>query len=354
MKRLFNLSAAAVCVMLFLLPCITHAQETTGCTYPSACNYDELATADDGTCVFAEANFDCEGNCLLDLNENGICDFDEIIGCTYSTALNFDPEATVDGGNCTFTCAGDFNNDAFIDVSDLLQFVAAFGNECGILGCTHSSAVNFNPDADLDNGSCIFYGTVTDGDGITYNTVVIGEQEWMAENLRTVTYANGDPIPNVTGGTEWNALLTGAWCTYNNDPELVDPYGHLYNWLAATDVRNVCPAGWHVPSDPEWTQLTDYLGGEGVSGEKLKLAGTEFWIDPNFAANNETGFSALPGGWRLGFGPFNFIGENGYYWTTTGLTATLAWYRRMSYDTGIVTRANTDKKLGFAIRCVKD
>jgi uncharacterized protein (TIGR02145 family) len=339
---------------LFLGVSINTAAQLSGCTYPQACNFSADATIDDGSCFFAAIGFDCEGQCL-DNNENGICDFDEVYGCTYINALNYNQLATSDNGTCTFTCAGDFDNNAIVNASDLLSFLVAFGNQCGVIGCTSLEAINYNPEADLDNGSCIFYGELTDGEGNTYNTVVIGDQEWMAENLRVTTYANGDPITNGQLVASWTGLgTTGGYAVYNDDPELEAVYGLLYNWYAAVDERNVCPTGWHVPSDDEWTELTDFLGGEGVAGEKLKATGTEFWQEPNFAANDESGFSALPGGWRLSFGPFNFNGENCYFWTSTSLTTNNKWYRRMSFNTGIVSRDFSDPKLGMSIRCVRD
>lgn len=341
------------CALIFGLSIHTVAQ-VPGCTYSQACNFSAEATIDDGSCVFAEIGFDCEGQCI-DNNQNGICDFDEVYGCTYNNALNYDELATADNGTCTFSCAGDFDNNGVVNIEDLLSFLVAFGNECGTLGCTDPEAINFNPEADLDNGSCIFFGELADGEGNTYNTIVIGDQEWMAENLRVTTYANGDPITNAQEVASWTGLgNTGGYAVYNDDPELAEIYGRLYNWHAAVDERNVCPTGWHVPSDAEWTVLTDFLGGEGVAGEKLKATGTEFWQDPNFAANNESGFSALPGGWRLSFGPFNFIGENSYFWTSTTLTESNKWYRRMSYNTGIVSRDFSSPNLGMSIRCVKD
>ena len=110
------------------------------------------------------------------------------------------------------------------------------------------------------------YGSVTDIDGNTYRTIVIGEQEWMAENLMVEHYANGDWIPNVTNDAQWGNLSTGAWCYYNNDPQFECPYGKLYNWYTVADPRNVCPTGWHVPTDAEYTILTNYLGGAGPVG----------------------------------------------------------------------------------------
>lgn len=339
--------------VLIVLPSFAQ-EEINGCTYSQACNYAPDALEDDGSCIFAEFGYDCEGNCLIDTNNNGICDFEEVYGCTYVNALNFNPEATTDDFTCSFTCAGDFDNNAVVDAADLLTFLVAYGNSCGEIGCTNPEAINYDPEADLDNGSCIFYGQMADIEGNTYNTVIIGEQEWMAENLRTRAYANGDPITNGQESSVWFALTTGGYTIYNDDPALEEVYGLLYNWAATQDERNVCPTGWHVPTDPEWTVLTDNLGGEGVAGEKLKATGTEFWQEPNFAANNESGFSALPGGWRLGFGPFNFNGQNSYFWTETTLTASNKWYRRMSYDTGIVSRDFSDPKLGMSIRCVRD
>jgi uncharacterized protein (TIGR02145 family) len=119
-------------------------------------------------------------------------------------------------------------------------------------------------------------------------------------------------------------------------------------------IQGVCPTGWHLPSDAEWTELTDYLGGTSVAGGKLKETGTTHWTSPNTGATNETGFTALPGGYRNDGGPFLYIGSNGYWWSATELLATNAWFRNMSDSNSSVYRGNNGRELGFSVRCVRD
>jgi uncharacterized protein (TIGR02145 family) len=193
-----------------------------------------------------------------------------------------------------------------------------------------------------------------DADGNYYSVVTIGTQTWMAENLKTTHYRNGDAIGNVTDNTAWAGLSTGAWCDYNNDAANGTKYGHLYNWYAASDNSNIAPMGWHVPTDADWTTLTTYLGNESISGGKLKEAGMLNWISPNVGATNETGFSALPGGGRDGDGTFNSLGGSGTWWTVSEGDATHAWYRFMIFGSSIVFRDYYYKSDGFSVRCVRD
>jgi uncharacterized protein (TIGR02145 family) len=212
------------------------------------------------------------------------------------------------------------------------------------------------------------FGTVTDIDGNTYQTVIIGNQEWMAENLRTGTYSDGTTIPNVTEDTVWTELNSGAWSNYDHSPGNDATYGKLYNGYAAADPRNVCPLGWHVPTDAEWQQLesalgmpTDQLGQSGVvrgSAQNVggKLKATILWAAPNTGATNESGFSALPGGSRNGgTGNFQFLVSNGYWWTATAYGAEYSWYRYLggSANAGI-HRFSQPKLQGFSVRCVRD
>jgi uncharacterized protein (TIGR02145 family) len=192
-------------------------------------------------------------------------------------------------------------------------------------------------------------------DGYTYSSIVLGNgQEWMAENLRTTSYANGDPIPNVTDANQWQNLTTDAWAHYNNDSQYENPYGKLYNWYTVNDSRNVCPTGWHVPSDAEWTVLSDYLGGELVAGGKMKSTGTQYWYSPNAAATNESGFSGLPGGSLSNDVTFDYFGSNGYWWSSTEVGTFLAWSRNLNYDFGSVNRYSNFKTDGFSVRCLRD
>jgi uncharacterized protein (TIGR02145 family) len=202
----------------------------------------------------------------------------------------------------------------------------------------------------------VYTGTMTDIDGNVYNTITIGAQEWMAENLKTTKYRNGDAIPYVTNNVTWAALTTGAYCNYDNDAYNGEIYGRLYNWYAVSDSRNIAPTGWHIPTDDEWTILTTYLGGETGSGGELKETGTTHWLSPNIGATNETGFTALPGGFRHTNGEFSNIGKNGYWWSSTECSTSSAFGRDMNYNNSNVYRGSiyNYKYDGYSVRCVKD
>lgn len=193
-------------------------------------------------------------------------------------------------------------------------------------------------------------------DGYNYETIVLGNgQEWMAENLRTGIYANGEPIPNYTDDVQWwNPASTGAWCYYENDIQNGNLYGRLYNWHAVADTRNVCPNGWHVPTDEEWTELEDYLGGRGVAGGKMKSTGTSQWESPNEGATNESDFSGLPGGGRYDGGSFLQIGRFGIWWTSSEFNSVAAWSRDLSYMNNDSYRFSSGKNKGQCIRCIKN
>ncbi|HNS47172.1 MAG TPA: fibrobacter succinogenes major paralogous domain-containing protein [Bacteroidales bacterium] len=197
------------------------------------------------------------------------------------------------------------------------------------------------------SSSCIDY------DGNAYPTFTIGTQVWMAENLRVTHYRNGDAIPNVTGDGAWAALTTGAYCWYDNDQSTNAKYGALYNWYAVDDTRGLCPAGWHEPTDAEWTAFTTYLGGESVAGGKMKSV-SALWNSPNTDATNSSRFSGLPGGGRSSSGYFDVIGFYGHWWTSSEIDIYYAWVRTLFYYGPEVYRLNYDKVLGFSVRCLRD
>jgi uncharacterized protein (TIGR02145 family) len=191
------------------------------------------------------------------------------------------------------------------------------------------------------------------------NEVQIGNQIWMTKNLNVSRYRNGDPIPQVTNPTQWANLTTGAWCYYNNDPANGPIYGKLYNWYAVIDPRGLAPAGWHVPSDAEWTILTTFLGFTDVAGAKMKAtgtleAGTGLWKSPNASATNSSGFSALPGGTRSFIGLFSNVGFNGYWWSSSEYDNTNVWYGYLFYTNGSAYRNYAQKVNGFSVRCIKN
>jgi uncharacterized protein (TIGR02145 family) len=206
---------------------------------------------------------------------------------------------------------------------------------------------------------------VTDIDGNVYRTVKIGDHWWMAENLKVTRYRNGDSIPIVTDNRAWESLTTGAICYFDNDSNNVATYGILYNYYAIDDSRGFAPEGWHIPTDEEWKELETFLGmsrseadGTGHRGTdeggRLKEAGTEHWLSPNTGATNETGFTALPGGYRSSTGYMGKIREWALFWAHTEKKDYLAWYRRLEYDRTEIRRIDNYKQHGFSIRCVRD
>ena len=196
--------------------------------------------------------------------------------------------------------------------------------------------------------------TVTDTDGNTYQTVTICNQIWIKTNLNVSKYRNGDVIPQVTDPAVWANLTTGAWCYYNNNSANGTTYGKLYNWYAVNDTRGLAPTGWHVPTDGEWTALTNCLGGETVAGGKMKETGTTHWLSPNTSATNSSSFTGLPGGFRYNNGTFTNINNTGDWWCSSEFDSTNAWFRGLNSNLGNVNRANSFKSSGVSARCVKD
>jgi len=229
----------------------------------------------------------------------------------------------------------------------------------------------FNPD--------LSYGTVSDIDGNSYGTIKIGDQNWMAENLKVIHYADGSPIPLVTEEAEWEALSADAkaYCWYDNLSGYSDTTGALYTWAAAMNgfpgvdtipsgIQGVCPDGWHLPSDAEWKVLEMSLGMSQAhadnydwrgsdEGGQLKELGFSKWEKPNTGASNSSGFTAVPGGFRGNKGVFYSLGQYATFWTTSDEEGTdKAWYRTLHYSHETVYRQYQFMNQGFSVRCVQD
>ena len=190
-------------------------------------------------------------------------------------------------------------------------------------------------------------------DGHSYGVVEIGDQCWFAENLRTTDYADGSAIPEVTDHATWYGLSSGARSDYDNDASNALTYGRLYNWYAVANGSGLCPSGWHVPTDEEWTALETYLGANGHSGtEGTALKSTSGWNSGN--GTDDFGFSALPGGFRFSNGNFNNAGFDGYWWSSSPSGGN-AWYRNLYYDFPDIFRDDyNNPRFGFSVRCLKD
>ncbi|HRH68722.1 MAG TPA: fibrobacter succinogenes major paralogous domain-containing protein [Flavobacteriales bacterium] len=203
---------------------------------------------------------------------------------------------------------------------------------------------------------------VTDIDGNAYGTVQIGSQCWMAQNLTTTRYRDGSMIQHVTDDATWVASTAsgGVWCNYLNGLDEGSTYGKLYNWYAVDDTRGVCPQGWHMPSDEEWTQLVDDLGGQTVAGGKLKSTATGNglgqWQAPNPGATNETGFTGLGGGSRGSNAAFAYEGQLGGWWSASedAGVPTQAWTRQLNCFGANAGRASFGKGDAISVRCIRD
>jgi uncharacterized protein (TIGR02145 family) len=195
----------------------------------------------------------------------------------------------------------------------------------------------------------------TDADSNHYPVVKIDTLVWMAQNLNTTRYSNGDSLPNIITDSLWEDLDSGAYCNYNNNPDTSVIYGRLYNWFAVHDTCNICPEGWHVPTNDDWIHLTDYLGGELIAGGQLKENCFALWNYPNTGAANNTGFTAIPGGYRYGEGgTFSNLGNAGGWWSSTESGPNTGWYRNLFYNSNSVSRHSNNKTFGLSVRCIKD
>ena len=277
-----------------------------------------------------------------------------------------------------------FYDSAYIEAFDF-WFVYEVGADttfsyvCATPGCTDPEAGNFNPEAVIEDGSCV-YGpaecggaSTVDFDGHTYDLVAIGDQCWFAENLRTEHYANGDAIPGNLSDSEWTSTSSGAQTVFGegsstvydgSDDEVANlaTYGRLYNWYAVDDARGLCPSGWHVPTDGEWMTLEMELGMSSSEANSIGWRGTDQGAQlkssssdtPSWDGTNVSGFSALPGGLRsasLGF--FGSEGIDGYWWSASPIGTSFAWFRGLS-PSDDVGRFDGSVVDGFSVRCVRD
>lgn len=197
--------------------------------------------------------------------------------------------------------------------------------------------------------------TVTDKDGNIYHTVKIGTQVWMVENLKVTHYRNGDPITIVP--TAWLSTTTGAYCNVYNDTSHTSAYGRYYNYYAIEDSRKICPEGWHVPSDAEWTTLSAFLGSDAVAGGKIKEAGNVHWVSPNTGATNSSGFTAMPAGGRVIAGTcvvWGGINRQAFFWSSTIINSKVVCRQLINQTTYFSSCYLNEKGNGYSIRCIKD
>lgn len=215
-----------------------------------------------------------------------------------------------------------------------------------ILGCTKDE---IKPE--LKTNHCIFDAVITDIDGNNYNTIIIGTQCWMAENLRTTRYNNGQVINECNDDSIWSRTNQPSYCSFNSDSKSTS--GYIYNGYTI-DKNGVCPHGWHVPEEREWLQLFETVGGIEIAGRMLKESGTSHWAPPNTNSTNEFCFNALPASDRANTGQFYNSTTFACWWTSTLQSDYYCLYRIFNNNPGVIKITNQSKNYGYPIRCVKD
>ena len=396
----------------------THStSDIPGCTESDACNYNLSATTDDGSCLYTDALGECGGPCEADIDADGICDdVDDCVGlldtcgvCNgpgqiYDCGCTDIPDGDCDceggqpetGYDCNGDCLSDFNDNGICDIIELIELNDAissgalcgegtvwndsFGlclpldlcpsdiDEDGLTGVTDlmellaafGAACETSNDANSMEWTC--------GDPINYHdydyaTVQIGGQCWFAENLRNEHYANGDLIPGELNDGEWSSTTNGAQAIYANDASNLTDYGRLYNWYAVDDARELCPSDWHVPTDGEFMTLEMELGMSESEANDTGWRGTDQGTQmkssasdsPSWDGTNTSGFSGLAGGYRNSNGAFLSEGDIGYFWSASADGAN-AWYRKLGGGGGGtgVNRNNGIHRSGLSVRCVRD
>jgi uncharacterized protein (TIGR02145 family) len=272
----------------------------------------------------------------------------QTINITVGTIGSYNISAVANG--VTFSATGTFTSTG---TQDLVLIATGTPVASG----TNTFTLNTTPNCSFNITTIPL--TVTDIDGNNYQTTQICNQIWTQSNLNVSKYRNGDVIPQITDATQWANATTGAWCYYANNTANGIVYGKMYNWFAVNDSRGLAPIGWHIPSNIEWTTLTDCLGGTfidaftiGVAGGKMKEVGTTHWSPPNLGATNSSGFTGLPGGQRNYFGNFETF-QIGSWWSSSEF-GNFAAHRSVFYDTTTVVKSSLGKLTGLYIRCVKD
>ena len=301
-----------------------------------------------GTTAISGGNVTADGGSII--TQRGVC---------YSTA----PSPTITN-EIVISASG--SGSYTVNLSGLVEntvyYIRAYAiNSAGV---AYGNELNFLTDlpSELTLG---VQGAGVTFDNFTYSSVVYGNgQEWISENLRTTVYANGDPIPNITDNFQWQGLSTGAWAHYNNDSQFENPYGKLYNHFTVVDPRGLCPVGWHVPTNDEWTSYAGYLGQFGAPvGGVMKSTGTQFWGSPNTGATNASGFSGLPGGYRGGNAYDESIGLQGNWWSYMGTNSwwgipepanQAAYCNLLGHDTSSLYNSQMNRFCGLSVRCIKD
>jgi len=309
-----------------------------------------------------------------DNDEDGLCDdVDDCVG-------EFDECGECNGPGPNFPVIDEIvyeTDSVFIEVlGEWYVFEYAtdtlFTYVCPVSGCTDETAGNFNPEAVIEDGSCVHGPAECGGastvtfDGYTYDLVAIGDQCWFAENLRTEHYANGDAIPGELSNSEWQNTTEGAQAIYSNDASNLADYGRLYNWYAVDDARSLCPSGWHVPTDGEYMILEMALGMSESEANSAGFRGTDQGTqmkssptdDPSWNGTNASGFSALPGGHRRNdTGNFYQGGYyGGYFWSSSpnSPNGSHAWTRKLTHGIATVYRDYYSQRDGNSVRCLRD
>lgn len=245
-----------------------------------------------------------------------------------------------------------------MNIKQLLLFISiilstTFLHSCKKEGCIDEVASNYDQKAKIDDGSCTYappsnpiYSNVTDAEGNVYPTIKVGEYEWMAANLNSSLYCNGDEIPMIStaGGAGFHYL----------DGEDGKNYGKYYNHSAVLDERNICPCDWHVPSQEEWDYLINYYGGPEVAGGKLKQTGFAYWSQPNVGATNDSNFSGVAGGYRDLNGYFQSINQIGAWWSSKSPSIASGLYNFLYYNNSVIKSGSMAKQAAMSVRCVKD
>jgi uncharacterized protein (TIGR02145 family) len=293
-------------------------------------------TTYDATAI-SSSSAQCGGNILsdggFDIIQRGVC------YSTHASPTTSD-SITKDGDG-----AGNFTSYLTGLLPETKYFIRAYA--INSYGTSYGSSVTITTTTDVL--------TIKDIENNIYKIVKIGTQTWMAEDLRTTKFKNGQPIPKVSDFIEWTKLVTPAYCWYDNDSiTYSQTYGALYNWYTV-NTGNICPSGWHVPTDIEWTTLIDYLGGIDSACGKLKDTGTIHWLRPNTDATNESDFSAIPGGWRYTNGLFEYVGVSVYWWSATEYSISNGWLWNLDFNSNYVFHYyQFPKQIGSSVRCIKD